>query len=217
MTSHADGRDTHEGKRGYRPGSLEVLAVLLLLLIIGQRWLVDLFDNPALQTGATIFISIVVQALPFPVLGVVLVDKERIVRLSRGEPWELELLESVDGRIGRRSGVSESTIHRILATDLDGDGGDDLLLCDDRRHQLTALMRQPAGAGAAAKLERSVSWKVFDDRKYPYDGGESQEMVSEPRWVAGLDADADGVHDLALVSQDRLLIYVGRDPGEESP
>jgi hypothetical protein len=151
-----------------------------------------------------------------PVLGIVLVDKERIVRLSRGEPWELELVESVDGRVGRRSGVSESTIHRIMTTDVDGDGGDDLLLCDDRRHQLTAMLRQPSAAGGAAKLERSVTWKVFDDRKYPYDGGESQEMVTEPRWVAGLDADGDGVHDLALVSQDRLLLYLGKD-AEEKP
>jgi uncharacterized membrane protein YraQ (UPF0718 family) len=59
-------------KRGYRPGSLEALAAVLVLLILGQRWLVDVFDNPALQAGATIFVSIVVQALPFLVLGVVL-------------------------------------------------------------------------------------------------------------------------------------------------
>lgn len=59
-------------RQGYRPGSLEVLAVGLVLLIIGQSWLVDAFDNPALQTGATIFVSIVVQALPFLVFGVVL-------------------------------------------------------------------------------------------------------------------------------------------------
>lgn len=56
----------------YRPGGLELLGVLLLLLVLGQRWLVGVFDNPALQTGATIFVSIVVQALPFLVLGVVL-------------------------------------------------------------------------------------------------------------------------------------------------
>jgi hypothetical protein len=150
-----------------------------------------------------------------PVLGVVLVDKERIVRLSRGEPWELKLVESVDGRIGRRSGVSESTIHRIITTDVDGDGGDDLLLCDDRRHQLTALLRRSTASESPAKLERSVTWKVFDDRKYPYDGGDSQELVSEPRWVAGLDADGDGVHDLAVVSQDRLIIYLGRDTTDQ--
>ncbi len=146
-----------------------------------------------------------------PVLGIMLVDQERIVRLSRGEPWELQLIESIDGRVGRRSGVRESTIHRVLTTDIDGDGGDDLLLCDDRRHQLTAMLRKPSDEGKAASLERSVTWRVFDDRKYPYDGGDSSEMVSEPRRGIGLDADGDGVRDLVLVSQDRLVIYMGRD------
>ncbi len=146
-----------------------------------------------------------------PVLGLVLVDQERVVRLASGEPWELDLVESVDGRVGRRSGVRESTIHRILTTDVDGDGGEDVLLCDDRRHQLTALLRHLEADGQTAKLERSVSWQVFEDRKYPYDGGDSKELVAEPRRVAGLDADGDGFRDLVLISQDRLVIYLGRD------
>ena len=146
-----------------------------------------------------------------PVLGLVLVDQERIVRLARGAPWELRLVESVDGRIGRRSGVRESTIHRILTTDVDGDGGEDVLLCDDRRHQLTALLRHPDPDTGSTKLERNVSWQVFEDRKYPYDGGDSKELVSEPRRVVGLDADGDGRRDLVLISQDRLVIYLGQD------
>ena len=144
-----------------------------------------------------------------PVLGMMLVDQERVVRLSRGVPWQLKLVESIDGRIGRRSGVSESTIHRVLVTDLDGDGNEDAALCDDRTHQLTAMLRR----GAA--LERSVTWKVFEDRKYPYDGGESKDLVAEPRRIAGLDADGDGTPDLAMVSQDRLVIYLGKD--EDTP
>ena len=56
----------------WRPGSLEVLTALLVLLVIGQRWLIGLFDSPAAAAFATIFVSIVVQALPFLVLGVVL-------------------------------------------------------------------------------------------------------------------------------------------------
>jgi hypothetical protein len=140
-----------------------------------------------------------------PVLGTVLVDQERIVRLSRGQPWELKLLESIDGRIGRRSGVSESTIHRILVTDIDGDGGEDVALCDDRKHQLTALLR------GADSLQRSVTWKVFEDRKYPYDGGDSKDMVAEPRRIAGLNADGDDAEDLVMVSQDRLVVYLGKD------
>jgi len=144
-----------------------------------------------------------------PVLGLMLVDQERVVRLSRGEPWQLKLVESIDGRVGRRSGVSESTIHRILVTDLDGDANDDVALCDDRKHQLTAMLRRPEA------LQRSVTWKVFEDRKYPYDGGDSKDLVSEPRRIAGLDADGDGARDLVMVSQDRLVIYLGNDEAAE--
>jgi len=148
-----------------------------------------------------------------PVLGMVLVDQERIVRLAEGSPWELKLLESIDGRVGRPSGVREATIHRIICTDLDGDGGDDIALCDDRKHELTAMLRVAEG------LRRAMSWKVFEDRKYPYDGGESKDTVAEPRRVAGLDADGDGRRDLVMVSQDRLVVYLGSDKhlGSEKP
>ncbi len=54
-------------------GALEVLTAALIALLVGQRWIAGLFDNsPALQTFATIFVSICVQAFPFLVLGVVL-------------------------------------------------------------------------------------------------------------------------------------------------
>lgn len=65
--SHRAGSDTR-----YRPGALEFLALGLILLVLGQRWLVDLFDIPALQTGATVFVAIMIQATPFLLLGVVL-------------------------------------------------------------------------------------------------------------------------------------------------
>jgi hypothetical protein len=82
-------------------------------------------------------------------------------------------------------------------------------LCDDRKHQLTALVRRPEG------LQRSVTWKVFEDRKYPYDGGDSKDLVAEPRRIAGLDADGDGRRDLVMVSQDRLVVYLGSDETNE--
>jgi uncharacterized membrane protein YraQ (UPF0718 family) len=56
----------------WRPGGVEVLVVVLLLLLVGQHWLAGLFSSPAWQAGATVFVAIVVQALPFLVLGVVL-------------------------------------------------------------------------------------------------------------------------------------------------
>ena len=52
-------------------GSLEVLTVGMVLLLVAQRWVVGLFTGrPALETFATIFVAICVQAMPFLVLGV---------------------------------------------------------------------------------------------------------------------------------------------------
>lgn len=59
-------------RRGWRPGPLDFLTAGLLLLILGQGRLVELFQSPAWQAGATVFVSIIVQAMPFLVLGVVL-------------------------------------------------------------------------------------------------------------------------------------------------
>lgn len=63
---------TSAERKPYRPGSLELLAAVLVIVVIAQRWIVGAFDAPALQAASTIFVSIVVQALPFLVLGVVL-------------------------------------------------------------------------------------------------------------------------------------------------
>lgn len=59
-------------RKSWRPGALEWLTVGLIVVLVGQRWISGLFDSPRLQAGATIFVSIIVQALPFLVLGVVL-------------------------------------------------------------------------------------------------------------------------------------------------
>ncbi|PXY27648.1 permease [Prauserella muralis] len=52
--------------------SVEVLCVVLLLAIAGQSWLRAVLDVPALRTGATVFVAVCVQALPFLVLGVLI-------------------------------------------------------------------------------------------------------------------------------------------------
>ncbi len=69
-TSASTGTETEPGR--WRPGALEVLTIGMLVVLVGQRWIVGLFDSPRLQAGATIFVSIIVQALPFLVVGVVL-------------------------------------------------------------------------------------------------------------------------------------------------
>ena len=56
----------------WKPTSIEVFIAGLAIFILTQHWLVGLFQAPAWQAGATVFVAIVVQALPFLVLGVVL-------------------------------------------------------------------------------------------------------------------------------------------------
>jgi hypothetical protein len=139
------------------------------------------------------------------VLGLMLVDNDRVLRLTRGAPWELRLIDSIDSRVGRPSGVREATIHRLFVTDATGDGQDDVIFSDDRRHQLTLLTR------GEKKLEPLLSWPVFEDQAYPYGDNGRGGQVAEPRTVVALDADGDGRRDLAMLCQDRLLIYLAKD------
>jgi uncharacterized membrane protein YraQ (UPF0718 family) len=55
-----------------RVGSVEVLAVLLILLVIFRNPLAGMISGARLQTWTTVFVSVLVQAMPFLVFGVVL-------------------------------------------------------------------------------------------------------------------------------------------------
>ena len=140
-----------------------------------------------------------------PHLGLLLHGDDQIVRLAPGEPWHLALAESIDSRVGRPTGVREATIHRIFTTDLNGDGRSEVIFSDDRRHQLTAL--QLTGTG----LEAMLSWQVFEDLSYPYGPGATRQQQQEPRSITGLDIDGDGRQDLAMLSHDRLVIYLAKE------
>jgi uncharacterized membrane protein YraQ (UPF0718 family) len=50
--------------------SLEVLCAVLVLALLAQGSLIQLLDIPAVRTGATVFVAVCVQAMPFLVLGV---------------------------------------------------------------------------------------------------------------------------------------------------
>ncbi|GCD96445.1 permease [Embleya hyalina] len=56
----------------WRPGQLEFFVLALLVLLFAQPWIVDRLGTPAVQTWATVFVAISVQALPFLVLGTLL-------------------------------------------------------------------------------------------------------------------------------------------------
>ncbi|MFI7433872.1 permease [Micromonospora haikouensis] len=57
---------------GGRIGSVEVLAALLVLLIVFREQLAAALSGPRLQTWTTVFVSVLVQAVPFLVFGVLL-------------------------------------------------------------------------------------------------------------------------------------------------
>jgi uncharacterized membrane protein YraQ (UPF0718 family) len=83
LRAAGDGGDPSEGATGRpaRPGSrpigdsitsIEALAVVLIILIILRSPIAALISGPQLQTWMTVFVSVMVQAVPFLVFGVVL-------------------------------------------------------------------------------------------------------------------------------------------------
>ncbi|MEV6923184.1 permease [Dactylosporangium sp. NPDC051485] len=59
-------------QKRWRPGSVEVLAVLLVLVVVLRGPIMRSLASPALQTWLTVFVSVLTQAIPFLVFGVVL-------------------------------------------------------------------------------------------------------------------------------------------------
>lgn len=151
-----------------------------------------------------------VDLLQDPVLGLMLMHKGRVTRLSAGESVELKLLESLDARVGRPEGIRDAAISRVFSADVTGDGQAEVLLSDDPRHQLTLLQR------VGGSLLPLMSWPVFENRAYPYGdsggrmrGGNAE--AGEPRAMAALDLDGDQRQDLVMLCHDRLLIYIAKE------
>ena len=70
MTAVEEQADAPEKRR--RIGSLQLVCVLLALAVLLRDWLAKALDVAALRTGATVFVAVCVQALPFLVLGVLI-------------------------------------------------------------------------------------------------------------------------------------------------
>ncbi|WP_428389443.1 hypothetical protein [Mucisphaera sp.] len=142
-----------------------------------------------------------------PGLGLLMTDAGGVTRMAEGRPLKLEVIQSIDSRSGRPTGTSNAAVHRVLATDIDNDNQQDIILADDVRHQLTLMTMQDD------QLQAALSWPVFEDQTYPY-GGQEDQQITEPRRIVALDIDGDGLRDLALLSQDRLLLYLAREPAQ---
>ena len=143
-----------------------------------------------------------------PVLGMLLLGQDRVTHLSQGRSRELKLVDVIDERIGRAGGVKKTRFHRLSTTDIDRDGYDDLVLYDQLQHRLTVLGKQKD------TLVPKIAWPVFDDKIYPY-SNKSDNLVKEPRAVLAADFDGDGLQDLAILSHDRLIIYLAQEKFQE--
>lgn len=139
-----------------------------------------------------------------PVLGHMLLDHHRVIRLSEGRSRTLQLVETIDKRTGHPSGAAEATIHRIGTAQITGNARDEVILFDDRRHQLTVLSDRDG------ELEPEISWPIFEDKRYPY-GGDNRPRIAEPRAVIALNLDGDQRRDLVMACHDRLLVYLGQN------
>ena len=53
-------------------GQPELVALGVLVILVSGRWIAPLLDAPTLQTWSTIFVAIVIQSVPFLVVGVLL-------------------------------------------------------------------------------------------------------------------------------------------------
>jgi uncharacterized protein len=67
-----DPKPATPGRSGGQVGSLEVLAAVLVLLLLFGQFLTGLVASARLQTWTTVFVSVLMQATPFLVFGVVL-------------------------------------------------------------------------------------------------------------------------------------------------
>ena len=139
-----------------------------------------------------------------PVLGLMLVGQNRLTKLSEGKPDEMHLIDTADHRTGRAGEAKGGAIHRIAGLDIMGNGQDEIVFFDDRRHQMTVLCVKEG------KFEPVISWPVFEDKKYPY-SNEKAPVTPRPRTVVTLDVDGDRQQDLAMLCHDRLIFYLARE------
>jgi uncharacterized protein len=55
-----------------RLGSVEMLALIVIVVLLTRDWLLSLISSPRAATLTTVFVSVMVQALPFLILGTIL-------------------------------------------------------------------------------------------------------------------------------------------------
>ena len=145
------------------------------------------------------------QLISDPVLGMVSYTDNSLRVLSEGKKLQLSLIESIDKDLLEVPGVKKPQVSDYRIMDITGDGKLDVLVMDYPHKRLTLLVKKDN------HYRRVFSWQIFDDKKYPYTGGETNKYASsEPREVLSGDFDGDGYRDLVLMCHDRIIYYLAR-------
>ncbi|EDY80446.1 FG-GAP repeat domain protein [Verrucomicrobiia bacterium DG1235] len=141
-----------------------------------------------------------------PVLGLTLIGTNAINVPSAGSSRQLVLKSTVDPNENAGRDYEKKTLGTLFDVDIDGDGIDEIATVDYGQRDI--IVYGESGDG----YEEVISWKVYDDGKYPYGQDMSGRTSVNPYRMLSVDLDGDAIQDLVLASHDRILIYLARDP-----
>lgn len=140
-----------------------------------------------------------------PVLGLTFVGSSSINVPSEGSSEQLELLVTVDPNEGNNRDYDKKAIGTMFVVDVNGDGIDELATVDYGSKNIVIYEESNGG------YEELISWKVYDDGKYPYGQNPGQRANINPYRMLSMDIDGDSQQDLILASHDRIIIYLAKE------
>lgn len=140
-----------------------------------------------------------------PVLGLTLVSANAINVPGPGSSRQLVLSFTVDPNQNAGRDYEKKTLGTLFTVDIDGDGIDEIATVDYGQRDIIVYGEDGDG------YEEVISWKVYDDGKYPYGQDVGGRNSVNPYRMIAADFDGDSIQDLVLASHDRILIYLARE------
>jgi hypothetical protein len=110
----------------------------------------------------------------------------------QGIRWEITSLA------GYETNLKRAHLTDVTTGDLDGDGNRDLVFLDMVKNYIDIVTYSPP-----SQLTSALRWPVFETRSYR----NQRSAPAEPREALVADFTGDGTNDLAVLVNDRILLY----------